>query len=78
MRGLESQVEETELDVTGTGAASVLELCLRKPGSCIQKLVPGVGTTAVVQGGGNKGLNKGDCCGDGETGKRYYEVSCDW
>lgn len=29
----ESQVEETGLAVTGTGAASGLDLCLRKPGS---------------------------------------------
>lgn len=33
MGGLESQVEETGLDVTGTGAASGLDLCLMEPGS---------------------------------------------
>lgn len=33
MGGLGSQVEETELDVPGTGAASGLDLCLREPGS---------------------------------------------
>lgn len=53
----------TESDVTGTGAAPGLEVWLRKPGSNIQKLVPSLGATAIIQGGDNKGLNKGDCCG---------------
>lgn len=33
--------------------------------------MPGVVATVIVQGGGNKGLNKGDCCGAGEDGRRH-------
>lgn len=75
---LESLVKETEPDVTGTGAASGLEVCLRKPGSSIQKLVPSLGATAIIPGGDNKGLNKGDCCGGSENEKRYCEGSRDF
>lgn len=37
-----------------------------------------LGVTAIIQGGDNKGLNKGDCCGGGENGKRYCESSHDF
>lgn len=51
MGSLESQVEEIALDLTGTEAASRLEMCLREPRSSIQRLVPSVGATAVIQEG---------------------------
>lgn len=78
MESLESLLKKTEPDVPGTGAASGLEVCLRKPGSSIQKLVPGLGATAIIQGGDNKGLKKGNCYVGGENGKRCCEGSCDF